>query len=989
MPNDKTELQMFKRKRLPDGTASHMSLETHIADVNDNPHPQYALKSDIASIKAGLSIEHEIEDDRGSVPSLHVVYVINSRLTSLAETVLTVNVAEATYSKLDHTHAYNEVGAASAKHDHDTRYSWIDHNHNDVYATINHTHTEYVLTSDLSDVGIYPNTAKTTPNTDYIYSPVSNGNGEVFEADVEYFIKSETDPEDYETYSEYVLTKDTAFDSGKVYYVFDVGTEQYVQTSDDVMKADTEYYEQQYVVGSTIPANPELFTLQDIAVFDFDTYTTQGQYYIHPSDGVTYHNVPDGVTEGLLYVNTCEIIAYDDTVEGIAGKTSIVQQLISSLGTYKRNIIIESTNTRVEETLYVETTDTEFQSGTIYYIYDEYSGSYTQTDDLTMQDGTTYYVTEFSTSLSRSDKTVYGEWIFLNDNNPIGSLLFMTGNIIPAGYIEADGAAYFKDTYRTLWKFVYDNTNSGGEYDSALVLEDMKNANLGCYGYIGPVVTTSFPDDNTSEAKSYIGGCIALFDGRLSRINSETDYTSIANIFQNTDVISKRSHYLLFSDIDNFTEVKAGTTPDSTKAYFKRVHCSDAANGITGPVYKQVHPTVSGTSLPETIPTTTDDYDKYYTCKDVSSLKPILITKANVDDVKNKFSVPALTDKYVKMWSRSGSDKNGSYLEAGLPNIRGFFAQIFTPIGSQYPRSASGAFKDSTIVTNATGGFSLGAGGYANDLTLDASDSNTIYGNSDTVTPESINIHVLIKAYQGSIIPPDADITSIEDLVSDKVASIGEATTSTKGVVRLATTEDVVNKTTGAVAVTPTALSNQNYVKSVVFNGNTITPNKHTVNLGTAAPAIGNRNHQVADVRLNDSTTGDATYTEWTITDTDVINADVSLMEVRIALRANSVYNALGYPKDCIVNNPLCVCKNQDDSEYLCTPQLDVYKTSIDGVTQVRVRLHWPLLWYLREFDNTSSNTYPLYKPAEGESLSPKAVAAQLSFWDVIVNLKY
>ena len=982
MPNDKTELQVFKRKRLPDGTANHMSLETHIADVNDNPHPQYALKSDIASIKAGLSVVHIVEDNMGSVPSSHVVYGIDSRLTSLAEIVLTVNVADATYSKLGHTHTPESIGAASADHNHDDRYSLITHDHDDVYATIDHSHTEYVLTSDLSTVGIYPNTAKTTPSTEYNYLPASG----VFEAGVEYFVKSETDPEDYVIYNEYVPTEDTTFVSDKVYYVLDDDTGQYVQTSDVVMDADTEYYEQQYVVGDEIPDNLKLFISQEIAVFDFDTYTTQGQYYIHPSAGVTYHNVPDGVTEGLLCVNTCDVISYNSSItDGIAGKVNIVQQLISALGTYKRNIVTISTN--VEEVVYNVTSDTEFQSGTIYYVYDEANSVYTQTTDITMQEGVTYYTTDIV--VRRNDETEYGEWIFLNDNNPIGSLLFMTGNIVPAGYIEANGASYSKDTYRTLWKFVYDHTHSGGEYDSVLVLEDMKYANLGCYGYIGPVVTTPFPAANTSEAESYIDGCIALFDGRLSRINSIEDYTSIANIFQNTDDdVPERSHYLLFGDISNFKEVTAGTAPDSTKAYFKQVRYDNINNGISGTVYQQVYPNVNGTARPDTIPAATDEYDKYYTCTNISSLKPILIAKVNMDAIENKFSVPELTDKYVKMWSRSSSGRVGNYLEAGLPNITGSWGSV----RNNSKVSGSGAFDQSVSSWDDTGAVVTGNGSGTryNTLKLDASDSNTIYGNSDTVTPESVNIHVLIKAYYGTIVPPDADITSIDNLVSDKVASIGEATTSTKGIIRLATTEDVVNKSTGAVAVTPTALSNQNYVKSVVFNGNTITPNKHIVNLGTAAPAIGNRNHQLAVVGLTDSATSDATYTEWTITDTDVVNADVSLMEARIMLRANSGYNALGYPEGCIVNNPLCVYKNQDDSEYLCTPQLDVYKTSTDGVTQVKVRLHWPLLWYMKAFNNTSEpNTYPLYKPAEGESLSVANVAAQLSFWNVIINLKY
>ena len=77
-------------------------------------------------------------------------------------------------------------------------------------------------------------------------------------------------------------------------------------------------------------------------------------------------------------------------------------------------------------------------------------------------------------------------------------------------------------------------------------------------------------------------------------------------------------------------------------------------------------------------------------------------------------------------------------MSAGLPNITGKTDKIW--------KLDSGNVETGAIKTDATGKLK-GAGGTNNsyNLTFDASNSNTIYGNSLTVTPLSYTTVFLIK----------------------------------------------------------------------------------------------------------------------------------------------------------------------------------------------------------------------------------------------------
>ena len=147
----------------------------------------------------------------------------------------------------------------------------------------------------------------------------------------------------------------------------------------------------------------------------------------------------------------------------------------------------------------------------------------------------------------------------------------------------------------------------------------------------------------------------------------------------------------------------------------------------------------------------------------------------------SKFKLPDLRDRFVQ-----GANGNlGTSKEAGLPNITGKF------------------YHDTNAKAGLSGAFTYedtGRQNLANDtptnsglITFDASKSNPIYGNSDTVQPPSVCLHFVIKAEKisdqyaaeaGALI----DDTSVS---ANKVWSSEKVNNSTVPYILIDTTKDI------------------------------------------------------------------------------------------------------------------------------------------------------------------------------------------------------
>ena len=119
------------------------------------------------------------------------------------------------------------------------------------------------------------------------------------------------------------------------------------------------------------------------------------------------------------------------------------------------------------------------------------------------------------------------------------------------------------------------------------------------------------------------------------------------------------------------------------------------------------------------------------------------------------FNLPDLSDKFVE---GSGTNDVGDVMSAGLPNITG----SFNPFAQNYSSMSGSTFTGAFDVEDSTQhGYSSSSTDNDNVLvTFDASDSNSIYGNSDTVQPPAVAMLYIIKwkAYV-----PDSDPIPIVD----------------------------------------------------------------------------------------------------------------------------------------------------------------------------------------------------------------------------------
>lgn len=108
------------------------------------------------------------------------------------------------------------------------------------------------------------------------------------------------------------------------------------------------------------------------------------------------------------------------------------------------------------------------------------------------------------------------------------------------------------------------------------------------------------------------------------------------------------------------------------------------------------------------------------------------------DSVNNTVRLPKITG-FIE-----GTDdvtKLGDLVEAGLPNITGLLRATAVSSGALLIQEATGAFSAGDETQGGSGGhIASTSGNYYVDINIDASQSNAIYGNSNTVQPQAIKV---------------------------------------------------------------------------------------------------------------------------------------------------------------------------------------------------------------------------------------------------------
>lgn len=105
------------------------------------------------------------------------------------------------------------------------------------------------------------------------------------------------------------------------------------------------------------------------------------------------------------------------------------------------------------------------------------------------------------------------------------------------------------------------------------------------------------------------------------------------------------------------------------------------------------------------------------------------------------FNLPNLQDKFIQ--GSSGNNTVGTIKEAGLPNIEGELVSINAGISNfKGTEFVNGAFSTQSKWNNINGSGNTDSYG---EVSFNASRSNSIYGNSDTVQPPAVVMNYIIK----------------------------------------------------------------------------------------------------------------------------------------------------------------------------------------------------------------------------------------------------
>jgi len=112
-------------------------------------------------------------------------------------------------------------------------------------------------------------------------------------------------------------------------------------------------------------------------------------------------------------------------------------------------------------------------------------------------------------------------------------------------------------------------------------------------------------------------------------------------------------------------------------------------------------------------------------------------TKYGAGDGSTTFNLPDARDRFIE---GAGTHAVGTYLEAGLPNITGYFTSSEK---TETYKFQAPFFKDETLSNMGITG--AGSQGSTFAVKMDLSSANSIYGRANTVQPSSLIFNYMIK----------------------------------------------------------------------------------------------------------------------------------------------------------------------------------------------------------------------------------------------------
>ena len=328
---------------------------------------------------------------------------------------------------------------------------------------------------------------------------------------------------------------------------------------------------------------------------------------------------------------------------------------------------------------------------------------------------------------------------------PVGSYMLWSGKNTPEYFIEPSGQTLLRSSYPELWRFAQDNDLVGslfGEGDglTTFTVTDIRgnfisiansNENVGKFteaglpnitghinaGGLGGSSSGAFYDEATTWYGHDGGRSVPAHGFNASLLNS---------IYGKSDTVMP-ANWGLKLILKALPTPPSNAVPTGTILDYTGSVAPDGyiiANGaeLSRSTFSQLFQWAVANNLikdQSTIPTTAHGY---YGTGDGS-------TTFTIPDLRGVFK------RNADLASNRGGADLGMYQEDGLPNITGTFG------GSAYGATVGGAFSD----IGGRSSYERGGGGSNCIVGFDASRSNPIYGNSDTVQPKSVSILPILK----------------------------------------------------------------------------------------------------------------------------------------------------------------------------------------------------------------------------------------------------
>ena len=129
---------------------------------------------------------------------------------------------------------------------------------------------------------------------------------------------------------------------------------------------------------------------------------------------------------------------------------------------------------------------------------------------------------------------------------------------------------------------------------------------------------------------------------------------------------------------------------------------------------------------------------------DYANLFAAIGTKWGEGDGSTTFTLPDFNDRFIE--GTTDTERVGQYLEAGAPNISGYFGSVIKGNRDNSTPIATGVFVDKGSIGSKTGGSYSGSEPYWRGTDFLASSASTVYGASNTLQPQSAQTLIMIKA---------------------------------------------------------------------------------------------------------------------------------------------------------------------------------------------------------------------------------------------------